>query len=129
MRAVDTNVLVRLLADDDPAQAAIAQQAMSLEPVFVTKTVVLELVWVLRSAYRMTSNAIASGIEGLLSAEGISVEDAPAVKQAVAWFMGGLDFADALHLASSDHVDSFVTFDAAMRRRASVLNVPPVIAP
>jgi predicted nucleic-acid-binding protein len=78
----------------------------------------------------MTPNAVAMGIEGLLSAEGISVEDAEAVRRAVAWFRGGLDFADALHLASSGHVDSFVTFDAATRRRASAMDVnPPVVSP
>jgi len=130
MRAVDTNVLVRLLVNDDPAQADIARQAMALEPVFVPKTVVLELTWVLRSSYRMAPAAISMGIEGLLSAEGISVEDAAAVRRAVAWFREGLDFADALHLASSGHVDSLVTFDAAMRRRASAIGVnPPVVRP
>ena len=130
MRAVDTNVLVRLLVDDDAAQADVARQAMALEPVFVPKTVVLELTWVLRSAYGMAPAAIAAGVEGLLSAEGISVEDATAVRRAVAWFREGLDFADALHLASSGHVDSLVTFDVAMRRRASAIGTdPPVVSP
>jgi predicted nucleic-acid-binding protein len=130
MRAVDTNVLVRLLVNDDPVQAAAAHQAMAAEPVFVPKTVVLELEWVLRSVYRRSSSAVAIAIEGLLAAEDISVEDAVAVKRALAWFKEGLDLADALHLASSSHADGFLTFDIALRRRAVDMGArPPVAAP
>ena len=130
MRAVDTNVLVRLLVDDDPVQAAAAHQAMAAEPVFVPKTVVLELEWVLRSVYQRSSSAVAIAIEGLLATEDISVEDAVAVKRALAWFKEGLDLADALHLASSSHADGFLTFDVALRRRAADMGArPPVAAP
>jgi predicted nucleic-acid-binding protein len=130
LRAVNTNVLVRLLVNDDPAEADAAQQAMAAAPVFVPKTVLLEMEWVLRSAYKRSPAAIAVGIEGLLAAAGISVEDAAPVRRAVAWFREGLDFTDALHLASSGHVDAFVTFDATMRRRAAALGVsPPVSTP
>ncbi len=130
MRAVDTNVLVRLLVNDEPAQAEAAQSAMAAEDVFVPKTVVIELEWVLRSAYDRSRAEIAISIEGLLAAAGVLVEDPSAVKQAVAWFRDGLDFADALHLASSGHADAFVTFDAALRRRAGAIGVnPTIVAP
>jgi predicted nucleic-acid-binding protein len=130
LRAVDTNVLVRLIVDDDPAQADAAQRAMASESVFVPKTVVLELEWVLRSVYELSSTTIATVIEGLLSAADVLVEDATAISRAVAWFKDGLDLADALHLASSSHVGAFITFDAAMRRRAAAMGVrPPVAAP
>lgn len=125
MRAVDTNVLVRLLVNDDPGQAEAAQRAMSAELAFVPKTVVIELEWVLRSAYGQARSEIASAIEGLLAAAGIVVEDSAAVERAVAWFKRGIDFADALHLASSGHVDAFVTFDAVLRRRAAAIGVDP----
>lgn len=130
MRAVDTNVLVRLLVDDEPVQAAAAQQAMSAVPVFVPKTVILEFEWVLRSVYQRPPTVVASAIESLLAAEGISVEDASAVSRAVGWFRQGLDLADALHLASSAHADSFLSFDATMRRRAARHGIKPqVVAP
>lgn len=130
LRAVDTNVLVRLIVDDEPAEADAAQRAINSGPVFVPKTVVLELEWVLRSVYRLSPATIATAIQGLLAATEISVEDATAVGRAVAWFKDGLDLADALHLASSGHVDAFLTFDTAMRRRIARLGMrPPVIAP
>jgi predicted nucleic-acid-binding protein len=75
---------------------------MAAEPVFVAKTVVLEVEWVMRGAYQRSPAAIAAAIEGLLAAADITVEDAAAVSRMVAWFKGGLDFADALHLASID---------------------------
>jgi len=117
-----------LIVDDDPAQADAAQRAMASEPVFVPKTVVLELEWVLRSVYELSPPTIATAIEGLLSAADVSVEDATAIRRAVGWFKDGLDLADALHLASSSHADAFVTFDAAMRRRASAIGVRPRVA-
>jgi hypothetical protein len=67
-------------------------------------------------------------MENILSTENVEVEDAAAVARAVDWFRRGMDFADALHLASSSHVDAF--FDNPMRRRASMLRVkPPVSSP
>lgn len=130
MRAVDTNVVVRLLVNDEPTQAEAAQRAMAAEPAFLPKTVVIELEWVLRSAYGRSRAEIAAAVEGLLAAAGIVVEDAAAVGRAVAWFKDGIDFADALHLASSGHADAFVTFDGDLRRRAARLSVkPPVVAP
>ena len=128
MRAVDTNVLVRLFVSDDPKQAAAARQAVAAEPIFVPKTVILELEWVLRSLYGHAPGAIAAAIEGLISAPDAEIEDVAAVRRAVAWFRQGIDFADALHLASSGHVDAFLTFDNSLRRRASALGAKPTVA-
>jgi predicted nucleic-acid-binding protein len=94
------------------------------------KTVMIELEWVLRSAYGRSRAEIATSIESLLAAAGVIVEDSAAVERAVAWFKDGMDFADALHLASSGHADAFVTFDADLRRQGGRLGVkPPVVAP
>ena len=130
MRAVDTNVLVRLLVNDEPTQAEAAQRAMAAEPALILKTVMIELEWVLRSAYGRSRAEIATSIEGLLAAAGVIAEDSAAVERAVAWFRQGMDFADALHVASSGHVDAILTFDGDLRRQAARLGVePPVVAP
>jgi predicted nucleic-acid-binding protein len=103
---------------------------MTSEPIFISKTVILEFQWVLRSVYRLSPEAIASAIESLLVAEDISIEDASAVRQAIHWFKNGMDPADALHLASSAHADAFLTFDTSLRRRAATFGArPPAIAP
>ena len=130
MRAVDTNLVVRIFAEDHSEQAAIAESVLLADSVFLPKTVVLEFEWVMRSVYRKPTPAIAAAIERMLATESVQVEDQSAVMRAVAWFRRGMDFADALHLASSGHADAFVTFDGELRRRAARLDVePPVVAP
>lgn len=130
MRAVDTNVLARLFVSDDPKQFVAARQALAQESVFIPKSVIVELEWVLRGIYGHSRVAIASVLDQLVSKADVEVEDLAAIKRAIDWFKRGMDLADAVHLASSRHADSFLTFDAALRRRVSVLGaVPRAIAP
>ncbi len=127
MRAVDTNVLARLFAQDDAAQLSAARQAMEADSVFVPKTVMIELEWVLRRGYGQSRSTIVAAMEAILMTGNVEIEDAADVARAVDWFGRGMDFADALHLASSNHADDFLTFDAAMRRRASGLGAKPSV--
>lgn len=130
MHAVDTNVLVRIFVPDDAGQGVAAQQAMAAGSIFVPKTVVIELEWVLRSGYGQPRATIVAAIEMILVTANVEVEDAAVVERALDWFRRGMDLADAIHLASSGHVDAFVSFDVGMRRRATDLNLaPPVVAP
>jgi predicted nucleic-acid-binding protein len=125
MRAVDTNVLVRLFVNDDPKQFAAATQALAAEPVYIPKSVLVELEWVLRAVYGHSRTVIGPILEGLMSKADVEIEDDKAVSRALDWFKRGMDFADAVHLASSRHVRSFLTFDAALRRRVTVLGAAP----
>ena len=59
MIAIDSNVLVRLLVNDDPAQGARARAAFETEEIWIAKTVLLETFWVLRSVYDFDDVAIA----------------------------------------------------------------------
>lgn len=127
--AVDTNVVVRFLARDDPDQAPRAKALLERGGVFVLRTVVLETAWILRTGYGFDRDAIADGITKVLGLPGVEAEDAPAVAQALTWFRRGLDFADALHLASSGQAEAFATFDRALRRRARPLGSTPLVAP
>ena len=63
MRALDTNVLVRALVQDDAAQGRRAQACLSAQPVYIPVTVILELEWVLRSRYGYPPKAIADARE------------------------------------------------------------------
>lgn len=63
MKAVDTNVLVRFLVQDDETQAQIATSLLNdaetlKQPLFVSNVVVLELMWVLRSVYRIARKTL-----------------------------------------------------------------------
>jgi predicted nucleic acid-binding protein len=118
MIALDTNVLVRFLTRDEPQEAVRARALIERGDVLVAKTVMLETAWVLGSAYRFGPPAIAAGFRAFLGLPGVEIEDAPAVARALDWYAQGLDFADALHLASCSQAEGFATFDRALRRRA-----------
>lgn len=127
MIAPDTNVLVRLLTGDDPAQFKAASAAIRDEDLWLCKTVLLETEWVLRFSYRFSREAILGGFRKLLGYERLHVEDRDSVLKALFWYSQGLDFADALHLASSAEVDRFVTFDHSMAKAGKGLEKAPVV--
>lgn len=118
MRALDTNVLVRALVQDDPAQAKRAQDFLSAQPVYVPITVVLELEWVLRSRYGFSRRAIADAMEKLAVLENAVIGEQAAVVAASRKMRQGWDFADALHHSLSAGCEDFATFDTRLVRRA-----------
>ena len=130
MRALDTNVLVRALVQDDPEQGRRALACLSGEPVYVPVTVILELEWVLRSRYGFSPKAIAAVMEKLAILENAIVGEQAAVVAAARKMRQGWDFADALHHALAAGCNEFATFDARLARRASrdKSTAPPVIA-
>jgi predicted nucleic-acid-binding protein len=118
MIAIDTNVLVRLLTDDDPAQCAKAKKVMKHNPVFIPETVLLESSWVLIGAYQFSRQQVFDGLTRFLGLGNVTVERPFAVHDALSWFAQGMDFADALHLAGSGHCDKLATFDRAFIKSA-----------
>jgi predicted nucleic-acid-binding protein len=118
MIAIDTNLLVRILTNDDPIQARRAVKILQSDDIFIPKTVILETQWVLNYAYAINKADIISGFQKLLGLPNIYPENSETVTQAISWYEQGLDFADALHLASSRGSDKFATFDVAFEKKA-----------
>lgn len=85
MRAVDTNVLVRLLTRDDARQVA-AAEAFVAKGAWVPQLAIAEATWVLATVYECGPEAIATAIEMLLSHEHVTVQDAETVAAAVRQF-------------------------------------------
>jgi len=129
MIAVDTNVLVRLLTNDDPSEAKRALRVMESDDILIPKTVLLETEWVLRHGYVIAREVISQAFQSLLGLANVEPENSQAVTQALAWYEGGIDFADALHLASSSKVDRFATFDRDFVRKGSKLGSIEVFKP
>ncbi len=124
MTAVDTNILVRIITNDDRAQAARAAAFLrEQDRVFIAKTVLLELEWVLRSAYRVGRREIVSAFRRIVGIGNAELEDEAAVAQAIEWYEKGMDFADSLHAASAGRECKFATFDATLRQKARRLGV------
>jgi predicted nucleic-acid-binding protein len=118
MIAVDTNVLVRFLVRDDAGQAARAAELIQSSEIWISKTVLLDTEWVLRSLYDFSPQRVAGALRALAGLETIFLEDAGAVAKALNWFEQGLDYADALHLASAGNAKQFATFNRKFARQA-----------
>ncbi len=97
MRAVDTNVLVRLITRDDVRQVS-AADAFVAKGAWVSHLAVAETTWVLSSVYDCDADAIATAVEMLLSHEHLTVQDAEVVAAAVAQFrqQPRVEFSDCL---------------------------------
>lgn len=85
MRAVDTNVLVRLMTRDDEKQVAAAETFVA-NGAWVPHLAIAEATWVLASVYDRDPEAVATAVEMLLSHEYLTVQDAEAVVAAVTQF-------------------------------------------
>ena len=118
MHAVDTNVLVRLLTGDDIEQTKRAATLFKKEAIYIPKTVLLETEWVLRRLYRLEPKAVVSAFRKVSGLASVEIEHPLVVTQALQWCDGGMDFADALHLASSHASEKFATFDAKLKKSA-----------
>jgi predicted nucleic-acid-binding protein len=105
MPALDTNVLLRYIVQDDEAQMVAARRLIRRSVaegrvLFVPVTVALELEWVLRSSYGFGKDEAIGLISTLLSAAELSFESEQALEVALHLYReGAADFADCLHLA------------------------------
>jgi predicted nucleic-acid-binding protein len=119
MFGLDTNVLVRLLVQDDAQQAHVARQRISkeskiLRPVLVNSLVLMETEWVLRSRYEMTKAQIFSAFTALLETIDLAFEDERAFEEAMyVWQHSKAGFTDCLIGAKNRNLgcDSTLTFD------------------
>ena len=123
MRAVDTNVVVRLvIAEDDPAQTARAEAELD-RGLFVSHGVLMETEWVLRGFYKLGRAEISDALAYLIDHPAVVTEQAPALRWALDRYGNGADFADMLHLVASAPHDEFASFDARLSRHAGI-NAP-----
>jgi predicted nucleic-acid-binding protein len=131
VRAVDTNILARFYLRDDAAQGRVAASVLSAGDVFVPKTVILELEWVLRYVADQPEDKVIDCLAHLIALSGIIVEDRDEIEAALGYCRNGIDFADALHLAASNACSELLTFDdRGYARRARRLRLkPPVRVP
>lgn len=126
MRAIDTNVVVRYLTGDHPEQSARARAVIDAGAVFVPVTVVLEVEWVLRIAYGFRAPEVARALRAFGGLPTVTIGNAETVAVALDRSEHGLDFADALHVGLSRHCDGFATFDRALAKSASAVDLPVV---
>jgi predicted nucleic-acid-binding protein len=117
--AVDTNILVRAVVQDDPEQGEAASRIVKAETLAVGMSCLCEFAWVLRAAYDFRPPAIAAAIRELLAAENVETNRL-AVEAGLAMLDAGGDFADGVIAFEGRWLgaETFVSFD---RRAVEIL--------
>jgi predicted nucleic-acid-binding protein len=119
MIGLDTNVLLRLATNDDPAQVGVVTRWLAAhaggEALHVNHVVLAEAVWTLKSAYRADRARIATFVDALLANAEFDLEDAAAVEEALSVYRAGAaDFPDCLIAAKNARTcKATITFDKA----------------
>ena len=129
MIGLDTNVLVRYLAQDDPDQAARATRVVEQEltgdiPGFVGLVALVETVWVLQRLYRASAEEIRETVNDLLGSRSIVVENRDVVASALTISeKNSCGFADAIIAASALNAgcDKIMSFDRGAVRAGMTL--------
>lgn len=128
MRGLDTNVLVRYLAADDPKQLAAVEKLMAegqrnREPFFLSAIVLCELVWVLAKRYDQGKPQIIQAMEQILDMDQFRIEYDAVVRRSLAAFRTGKgDFSDYLiaEISKQHGCRDLVTFDRALKNSAGI---------
>lgn len=131
MIALDTNVLVRFLVEDDPKQALRARSLIrraiaSSQTLFVSDIVLCELCWVLDRAYDLPRDQIVTALRSLLAANHLAFRCGSLLERALnAYQEGRGGFADYLIREQSAEVgcDSVATFDRALLKESGFTQV------
>jgi predicted nucleic-acid-binding protein len=134
MRAVDTNILVRLLARDDPAQVEVAESFVA-PGAWVSHIVLVETLWVLDAVYERGPKQLAFAIDLLLDHQNLTLQDPDIVRAALVHFRTrpSLGFSDCLvletarkagHLPLGTFDKTLARLDGAQRAESANRQVP-----
>lgn len=123
MIALDTNAIVRVIIEDDLAQAKKVQSIIQTaekngQRILILTEVVIETAWVLESVYDCSREEVAQVIENLLSAQTFYLPDAIEIRKTVRQFKKKGDFADLLivHQAKKYQAEKLFSFDKKLQK-------------
>ena len=130
MIALDTNVLVCYLVDDDARQSRAARALLGAltptRPGFVCREAMVELVWVLRRTYGQSRERISAVLEDLVAADGLVVDaEADMARSAMRYRRGVADFSDLMIAAAAERAGArpLYTFDRKAARPPDVASL------
>lgn len=107
----DSNVLIRILTNDDSEQASVASNALSnADLIAISMQTLCEVVWVLQGSYKVSRDDISSAIHALIEIQGVVV-NRPAVETGLKVLNRGGDFADGV-----------IAFDGALQGGATFVS-------
>ncbi len=118
MIAVDTNILIRFLTQDDNKQYKKALNLIKKYKIFIPDTVIQETEWVLRFAYKFEVAEICHAFTALFGLENIKINNPEHISNVIKWHKQGLDFSDAMHLSNSGKANCLYSFDKSFVKSA-----------
>ncbi len=125
--ALDTNLLVRLVVDDDTAQVDQVERLLDrAEEVFIPIITLCEVVWVLRRSYKMPTTSIVAALRSIAGIQSVAI-DRPAFEAGLEMLARGGDFADGCVLfeAKRAKCDRLATFDRTFAELSDGFASPP----
>lgn len=129
MRAIDTNILLRIILQDDLTQLPVAIRVLE-EPALVGFGVLMEIAWVMRSTYGRPRSEIAAALSALLDVPTVHVPDRDGVRWAVGRYRDHqADLADMLHIVAARGSSTFASFEKHLKREAGPDSPLPVERP
>ena len=124
MIAFDTNVVVRMLVEDDKRQAGAVQEAVLFAEknsiqILILSEVLIETVWVLESVYQCRKGEIARFLETLISASTFTHPNPDVIRKAIQQYKRGGDFADfvIIEQARQQQAKNFFSFDRKLQKK------------
>jgi len=114
MNAIDTNILIRYLTQDDVKQGEAAKELIENdEPVFLTHIVFIEAVWVLSTSYNLDRHTIAKVLHEVSNSGFFILEKTQIISKALQDYQNGFDFADMLigYCGERNGCNTTYTFD------------------
>lgn len=118
MIGVDTNVVVRLIVNDDPEQVARAAHLFEANEILIPSSVLIETEWVLSKTYDLDRATVAEAIARLIDLANVTVDEPQRIAWALSAFAEGMDFADAVHIRTAAPIARFASFDRALVKAA-----------
>lgn len=125
MISLDTSILVRYVTKDHPRLSPLALEIIANNACFVSKAALMEMVFTLESVYRKSREEIVTALRTIFGLTTVRIESQGASAHAISCYADGMDFGDAMILASSAGADKVATFDRDFQRRASRIAATP----
>ncbi len=129
MIAVDTNIIIRFLTQDDEKQYRKSFTIFNKQEIFISDTVILETEWILRYAYKFLPKDISNAFINLFGLRNVHLSNPTFIAQAIEWHKLGMDFSDAMHLTQCQQFEKLYTFDKKFISKAKKLTTCEVALP
>lgn len=127
MISLDSSVLLRYITKDHAQLSPVALAIVTNNACFVSKVALMEMVFTLESFYQRGRSEIVTALRTLFGLTTVTIESQSVTAHAVIWYAEGLDFGDAMILASSGDCDRVASFDRDFQRLAAKVGATPKV--